>query len=129
MTYQPSGVPVGNTTTSGNVIMVVPDEAKDMLFSLDGKSWDTLPTHMLGDPNTVGSAFNKPGYYLVGTELPEFKNPNKGNDTKRVAGIVLVVVALALGLGLALPSALRRSRSAQAAKARSSRTRQVRRKR
>ena len=115
MTYQPSGAPVTNVTTSGNVIMVVPDEAEKMMFSLDGKSWDELPTHLLGDPNTVGSAFNKPGYYLVGTALPEFTNPNKGNSTKRVAGIVLVVVAVALLLGYVVPNALRRSRAAQSA--------------
>jgi hypothetical protein len=114
MTYQPSGQVVRQTTTSGNVIMVVPDEAQKMLFSLDGKSWDELPTHMLGDPNTVGSAFNKPGYYLVGTALPEFANPNKGKGTKRTVGTVLVVVALAVLLGYVLPTILRRSRAAQA---------------
>jgi hypothetical protein len=122
MTYQPSGGPVGQTTTSGNVIMVVPDEAKDILYSVDGKSWAPLPTHILGDPNTVGSAFNKPGYYLVDTELSEFTNPNKGNGTRRVVGIVLVVVALALLLGYLLPTVLRRSRSAQAAQAGKGRT-------
>ncbi len=123
MAYQPSGEPVRQTTTSGNVIMIVPDEAKEMLYSVDGKSWDPLPTHVLGDPNTVGSAFNKPGYYLVDTELPEFTNPNKGQGTKRTVGIVLVVVAVALLLGFVLPSALRRSRSAQAAQAGKGRTR------
>jgi hypothetical protein len=92
----------------------VPDEAKDMLYSVDGKSWDTLPTHMLGDPNTVGSAFNKPGYYLVGTELPEFTNPNAGSGKKRIVGIALVVVALVLVLGFVLPGVLKRSRAAQA---------------
>ena len=131
MTYQPSGAPVGQTTTSGNVIMIVPDEAKEMLYSVDGKSWDPLPTHMLGDPNTVGSAFNKPGYYLVSTSLPEFTNPNKGQGTKRVVGTVMVVVALALLLGYVLPTVLRRSRAAQAAAAPKGRatppTRQVRR--
>ena len=114
MTYQPSGAPVTRTTTSGNVIMIVPDEAEKMLFSLDGKSWDELPTHVLGDPNTVGSAFNKPGYYLVGTALPEFTDPNKGKGTQRTVGFVLVVVAVALLLGYVLPSVLRRSRAAQA---------------
>jgi hypothetical protein len=115
MTYQPSGAPVGQTTTSGNVIMIVPDEAKDILYSVDGRSWDALPTHMLGDPNTVGSVFNKPGYYLVDTELPEFTNPNKPDNKKRVLGIALVVVAVALTLGYVLPNLLRRSRAAQAA--------------
>lgn len=110
MTYQPSGAPVTRTTTSGNVIMIVPDEAKDMLFSVDGKQWDTLPTHILGDPQTVGSAFNRPGYYLVSTDLPEFKNPNKGSNSKRVVGIALIVAALAVGLGFVLPTALRRRR-------------------
>jgi hypothetical protein len=129
MTYQPSGAPVPTTAQSGNVIMIVPDEAEKMLFSLDGKSWDELPTHMLGDPTTVGSAYNRAGYYLVGTTLPEFKNPNKGNDTKRVAGIALVVVSLVLLLGYVLPAILRRSRAAQAPPVRSGQKRQVNRRR
>jgi len=121
MTYQPSGDPVPQVTRSGNVVMVVPDEAEKMLFSLDGKSWDEIPTSMLGDPNTVGSAFNKPGYYLVGTTLPEFANPNKGNGVKKTVGLVLVVVALALLLGFVLPTILRRSRAAQAQQAQAAR--------
>jgi hypothetical protein len=133
MTYQPSGEPVSQVTTSGNVVMVVPDEADKMLFSLDGTSWDELPSHMLGDPNTVGSAFNKPGYYLVGTTLPEFANPNKGKGTKKIVGMVLVVIALALLFGYVFPTLLRRSRAAQAqaaaARARAPQTRPVKRKR
>lgn len=130
MTYQPSGAPVPTTTQSGNVIMVVPDEADKMLFSPDGRSWDELPSHMLGDPNTIGSAFNKGGYYLVDTTLPEFQNPNKGSGTKRVVGIVLVVVAVALLLGYVVPSALKRSRAAQAPPVRrAGTTRQVKRRR
>jgi hypothetical protein len=117
MTYQPSGDPVPQVTRSGNVVMVVPDEGEKMVFSIDGKSWDEIPTHMLGDPNTVGSAFNKPGYYLVGTTLPEFANPDKGGGAKKTVGIVLIVVALALLLGFVLPTILRRSRAAQAAEA------------
>lgn len=96
MAYQPSGAPLRQLTTSGNVVMVVPEEAEKLLFSNDGKSWSELPTHQLGDPNTVGSAFNTPGYYLVGTSLPEFTNPNQESATKRTAGIVMVVVAVAL---------------------------------
>lgn len=115
MAYQPSGDPVRQVTTSGNVVMVVPDEAEKMLFSSDGKSWDELPTQLLGDPNTVGSAFDTPGYYLVGTTLPEFVNPNKDERRKRVLGIAMIVGALALLLGFVLPAILRRSRAAQAA--------------
>jgi hypothetical protein len=114
MAYQPSGDPVRQLTTSGNVVMVVPDEAEKMLFSSDGKSWDELPTQLLGDPNTVGSAFNTPGYYLVGTTLPEFVNPNKDEGRKRVLGVAMIVGALALLLGFVLPAILRRSRAAQA---------------
>lgn len=115
MSYQPSGTPFTQTTTSGNVIMVVPDEAEKMLFSVDGKSWDELPTQRLGDPTTVGSAFNKPGHYVVGTLLPEFANPNKGSGTKKTVGTVMIVVAIALLLGYVAPTLLRRSRAAQAA--------------
>ncbi len=117
MAYQPSGVPLRGLTTSGNVVMVVPDEAERLLFSADGKSWSELPTHQLGDPQTVGSAFNTPGYYLVGTSLPEFTNPNQGSGTKRTVGVVMVVVAVALLLGYVLPTILRRARAAQAAQA------------
>ena len=130
MTYKPSCTAVPQTTTSGNVIMVVPDEAETMLFSLDGKSWDAVPTHRLGDPNTVGSAFDKPGYYLVSTALAEFPNPNKDSGTKKTVGTVMIVVAIALLLGYVLPTLLRRSRAAQEAEVARSRpapTRQVKR--
>jgi hypothetical protein len=123
MAYQPSGAPLDGLSTSGNVVMVVPDEAEKMLFSPDGKSWSELPTHNLGDPTTVGSAFNTPGYYLVGTLLPEFTNPNKESGTKRTVGIVMVVAAAALLLGYVLPTVLRRSRAAQEAAAEAARAR------
>ena len=117
MSYQPSGAPLESLSTSGNVVMVVPDEAEKMLFSDDGKSWSELPTQTLGDPTTVGSAFNSAGYYLVSTSLPEFANPNKESGTKRIVGIVMIVAALALLLGYVLPAILRRSRAAQATQA------------
>lgn len=123
MSYQPSGAALRQVATPGNVVMVVPDEAEKLLFSTDGKSWQELPTQLLGDPNTVGSAFNTPGYYLVGTTLPEFVNPNRDDDRKRVIGIAMIVGALALLLGFVLPAILRRSRAAQAATARDVRTR------
>jgi len=117
MAYQPSGAPLDALTKSGNVVMVVPDEAERMLYSVDGKSWSELPTQTLGDPTTVGSAFNTAGYYLVGTTLPEFTNPNKESGSKRTVGIVMVVAAAALLLGYVLPTILRRSRAAQATQA------------
>jgi len=121
MAYQPSGEPLRALTTSGNVVMVVPEEAEKLLFSPDGKSWSELPAHQLGDPMTVGSAFNTPGYYVVSTSLPEFTDPNQGSGSKRVVGIVMVVLALALLLGYILPTILRRSRAAQAAQAQAAR--------
>jgi len=128
MTYQPSGAPVTRMVSSGNIVMVVPDEAAKMLFSPDGKQWTELPTQILGDPNTVGSAFNTPGYYLVDTAIPAFANPNAGKGTKRTVGVVLVVVAVVLLLGYVVPTALRRSRAAQA-EAAGRRTRTVKRRR
>ena len=117
LAYEPSSEPLSQLTTSGNVVMVVPDEAEKMLFSVDGKSWSELPTQKLGDPTTVGSAFNTAGYYLVATSLPEFTDPNKGSGTKRTVGIVMVVVAAVLLLGYVLPAILRSSRAAQATQA------------
>jgi hypothetical protein len=108
LTYQPSKEAVPTLAVPGNVIMVVPDDADTILYSASGKGWQKLDSHLLGDPTSVGATFEKTGYYLGTTTLPEYKNPNKKNP--QTLGAISVTVVLALTVGFfALAGRRRRS--------------------
>jgi hypothetical protein len=120
MTYEPSKQPLTTTTVPGNIVLIVPAAADTILYSRDGNEWDMVPTQMLGDRRsplgvatlarmTVGTSFTKTGYYLVGTSLPDFTNPNKGKNT--TVGWVLIGLALLLLVGYAVPGVLRKARA------------------
>ena len=98
LAYQPSKEPVPTLAVPGNVIMVVPDDADTILYSASGKGWQKLDSHLLGDPTSVGATFDKAGYYLGTTTLPEYKNPNKKSNLQTLgAAVVTVVLALTVG--------------------------------
>ena len=99
LSYMPSKEAVPSVAVPGNVVMVVPDDADSILYSASGKGWEKLDSHLLGDPTSVGSTFEKAGYYLGTTTLPEYKNPNKKSN-QQTLGAVFVTVALALTVGL-----------------------------
>jgi K+-transporting ATPase A subunit len=66
---------------------------------------------------TVGASFTDAGYYVAGTSLPDFTNPNKGKNTKQIVGWILIGLALLLLFGYAVPVVLRKTRP-EVAKAR-----------
>jgi hypothetical protein len=122
MTYKPSKQPLTTTATPGNIILILPAAADTILYSRDGNEWDIVPTQMLGDRRsplgvatlarmTVGTSFTKTGYYLAGTSLPEYTNPNKGKSTKRIFGWIVVDLALLLLFYFAGPVLVRRVRA------------------
>jgi hypothetical protein len=121
MTYEPSKQPLTTTTVPGNIVLIVPAAADTVLYSRDGNQWDMVPTQMMGDRRsplgvaslarmTVGTSFTKTGYYLVGTSLPDFTNPNKGKNTRGIVGWILIGLALLLLVGYAVPVVLRKAR-------------------
>jgi hypothetical protein len=129
MTYEPSKEPLTTTTVPGNIILILPAAADTILYSRDGNEWDMVPTQMLGDRRsplgvatlarmTVGTSFTKTGYYLAGTSLPDFTDPNKGKNTKQIVGWILIGLAVLLVFGYAVPVVLRKAR-AEVATARS----------
>jgi hypothetical protein len=122
MTYEPSKEPLTTTTVPGNIILILPAAADTILYSRDGNEWDMVPTQMLGDRRsplgvatlarmTVGTSFTKTGYYLAGTSLPDFTDPNKGKNTKQIVGWILIGLALLLLFGYAVPVVLRKARA------------------
>jgi hypothetical protein len=121
MTYKTSKQPIAVLAVPGNVILVVPTAADTILYSSDGKNWDTVPTQMLGDRRsplgvatlarlTTGASFTRTGYYLAGTSLPEYANPNTEKGSNRIAGWIVVDLALVGLLVYAVPLVVRKAR-------------------
>ena len=123
LTYRPSEVPLTTTAAPGNLVLIAPAAADTILYSRDGKAWGIVPTQMLGDRRsplgvaslarlTVGTSFTETGYYLAGTSLPEYANPNKGGrNITRIAGWVVVDVGLLVVLAYAVPLVVRAARA------------------
>lgn len=126
MAYQPSGGAVQETAVAGNAVVIVPEQGDAVLHSADGRTWESLPTQLLGDPTTLGTSFTRAGYYLGATSQPEVPEPPGSGKGGVVAGVaVAAAVALLVGFG---PAAARRRRpSRRSPPARRKPTRKVRR--
>jgi hypothetical protein len=122
LTYQPSKAPLTAMTLPGNIVLIVPAAADTILYSRDGNGWESVPTLMLGDRRsplgvatlarlTIGASFTETGYYLAGTSLPDYTNPDKPKNTKRIVGWIVVDLALVALLGYAAPGIVRKARA------------------
>lgn len=115
LTYQPSGSGTGPLAKDGNITLVLPEPARSIAYSPDGRTWQQLPAQAIGSVTTVGTSFHAGGWYL-GTADAASAAPGaltgRPASSKRLS--TLVVVALAVGLTAALvgvPTLLRRRRS------------------
>jgi len=108
LTYEPSGTQGISVALPGDLFMTTPHRARVVLFSADGRSWSRLPVQSLGAPTSIGAAFGRPGWYLVGT-LPSSLHPSAANRSSTI--IIAVIVALATaGLGTLAALVRRRHR-------------------
>jgi hypothetical protein len=113
MAYQPAGGAVDEAALAGNVVLIVPEQGDAVLHSADGRTWEPLPSQLLGDPTTLGASFTRAGYYLGATSQPEVPEPPGSGKGGVVAGVaVAAVVALLVGFG---PAAARRRRPSRRA--------------
>ncbi len=123
MTYRPSKQPLTTTTAPGNIVLIVPAAADTIFYSRDGNEWDMVPTQMLGDRRsplgvaslarlTVGTSFTRTGYYLAGTSVRDYTNPDKGKNTNPIVGWILIGLALLLLVGYAVAVVQGRARGA-----------------
>ena len=102
--YGPSGQNVDTVAKPGNIIIALPHPGVALLWSADGKQWERLPTQEVGAPTTLGTRFERAGYYLgVSTPVP----PSRNSDTSKTLVLVGVIIGLALALGF-LPVLFRR---------------------
>jgi len=111
LTYQPSGEAIPAVAKAGNLVMAVPEPGVAILYSVDGKQWTKLTTQPVGGPTTLGTRFEKSGYYL-GAATPTAAAKEKSNTTMVIAVIGIVVgLALLLGLGPVLVRRMRQPKS------------------
>jgi hypothetical protein len=108
--YKPSGQVLTTAAKPGNIVMGLPEPGVVLLWSADGKRWQRLATQPVGGPTTLGTRFERTGYYL-GAASPT--TAAKPSSTGRVVAVIAIVVAiaLALGVGPVLVRRLRRPKS------------------
>lgn len=102
MSYRPSGAAVTALATPGNVVLATPEPASVLVFSPDGRHWETLETARVGGVDSVGAAFRRAGYYVAaipGAARPTGRSGN-GLETGRKVLIGLLSVALVANLAL-----------------------------
>jgi len=111
-TYEPGGADASPLATPGNVTLIVPEPVKAILYSADGRTWDSLPAQMLANVTTVGTTFRAAGWYLGGADAATSPpgglagKPSSGKkiSTLLIVGLVIVIVVALVGV----PSLLRR---------------------
>ena len=105
---QPSGRPVETLAKPGNLVLIVPEPAETVLFSVDGRAWDRLPAQSVGSSGSTGTSFGRTGWYLAAAPRTAAAGGGGGAGTSQVLVVLALTGGLALSLALVPP--LRRSR-------------------
>jgi hypothetical protein len=108
----------------GNIVLVVPEAADAIYYSQDGKTWERRDTQTVGGPSTVGTVFDKPGYYLAGTTAPPLSAATSSGGSSWTSILVVAGTALLVLLLIIVPTLWWRSRNQKTS---AKRSRQVRR--
>ncbi|HZQ27771.1 MAG TPA: hypothetical protein VFA94_08735 [Acidimicrobiales bacterium] len=108
MSYSPSGAEIASLTAAGNAFMIVPDPATDIIFSVDGQSWQSLGAQRIGGSSVnVGTTFQKAGYYLAVSSGAPPSAPKHNAKTGTIIAALAGVIGLALLVGFG-PALVRR---------------------
>jgi len=101
LTYTPSGTPVPALRMPGNLVLVAPYTADAIYRSLDGRTWTKLASQVVSGPAVLGSTFDGPGYYVVGTAPHRLRTATSAasSSTSGTALVAALAVAVALLLG------------------------------
>jgi hypothetical protein len=96
--YAQSGQALDAVAKPGNIVMGLPEPGVAILWSADGKRWEKLAVQPVGGPTTLGTRFERTGYYL-GAASPT-TGGGKASSTGRIIAVVAIVVGVAVALGL-----------------------------
>lgn len=98
--YRPSGGRLTGLAAPGNIILATPEPASVLLFSPDGRRWETIDTQRVGGPDSVGGPFRSAGHYMAAVPgvARAVEKPAGWAQTARRALIVLLSAALVANL-------------------------------
>jgi hypothetical protein len=97
---------------AGTMVVEIPELGTDLFRSVDGRHWTGVPARPLPPRNlSLTATFDRPGYYVGGTRLPELVLPPDGSsDSSLVLGFVVAgVAAVFLVLGFVIVRRRRRA--------------------
>jgi len=103
MSYRPSGTAVTSLAVPGNVVLATPEPASVLVFSADGRHWETMEkTVRVGGPDSVGATFRRAGHYVAA--IPGVARPTGGSQDWLVTGrkVLIGILSVALVVNLAL---------------------------
>lgn len=110
--FQPGGTDASPLVAPGNVTLTVPEPVKTIIFSSDGRVWQTLPSQLLANVTTVGTTFRAAGWYLGAADAataPPGQLSGKPSTTKRFSTLVVIGLVVALTVALVgIPALIRR---------------------
>jgi len=104
-TYEPSGVPVGDLRTRGELGLVYPllfqgvGFTDTMLRSTDERSWSSLPSDDAIAQQSVHAAVGRLGFFAVGQSPVGPTAPPSGSNGTRNGSIVIGILAALVLLG------------------------------
>ncbi|HEX9545857.1 MAG TPA: hypothetical protein VF942_00885, partial [Acidimicrobiales bacterium] len=110
MTPEPSHAPIGSLTQPGNIFLTLPLSGTALLYSPDGRSWQSLPVQHVPGQIALGAAFDRPGYYLAGTNSAVGVPGGGGSGSGSVILPVIIVILAALVI-IGVPLVVRRLRT------------------
>ena len=111
MRYRPSGQAIDELAVPGNIVLATPEPASALLVAPPGRPWETIETHRVGGPDSVGGPFVRAGHYVAA--IPGAAAPrNRTSWLGTARRVLIVVLSVALVVNLAGRVRPRRTRAA-----------------
>jgi hypothetical protein len=102
MTAEPSHAPIGSLTQPGNIFLTLPLGGTALLYSPDGRSWQSLPVQHVPGQIALGAAFAQPGYYLAGTSAVVVRGGGGSGSGSVIVPVITVILAAIVIIGVPL---------------------------
>src|SRR2546421_6684356 len=96
MSYRPSGAGITSLSVPGNIVLATPERASVLVFSADGRHWETMDTVRVGGPDSVGATFRRAGHYVAA--IPGVPRPTGGSQDWLVTGRKVLIGVLSVAL-------------------------------
>jgi hypothetical protein len=96
-----SGATIRSLEQPGNLVLEIPELGDNLFFSSDGRHWSRIDSRAVPPRQlSLTAAFERPGYFVSGTTLPELVGPEPESGHALEIGLGAAALAL-VGFGSA----------------------------